>query len=182
MNTASRYGLGCNCQNLIPVLGARSMGAITDIVTIGGNQYSINQILDKNIIATRDTQTYSRPGGTKKSIVKAGQSIGQVYSYIKASSASSPDGRTWFQFDNGYLDYFFVPDEAVTATGLKDQGVMTVAEQVKAEADEKARIEDPIGYYVSKWLPRVLVIGGIIYLAGTYGKEFIKDKVLKKAA
>ena len=127
-------GLGCaSCGNTCG--GARPLGDVVnyDIIKIGGKDYTTNQLLDKTVIAARDTKTYSNAKGINQvGLVKAGQPIGKVFSYIKASSPAS-DGRAWLMFETSYNKYIYVPDESVSGTGLKEQGTKTVDQEVKEE-------------------------------------------------
>ena len=88
-------------------------------------------------------------------------------------------------FDNG-KDFYFAPDESISASNLKDQGVKTVKQEVKEEEKaEKARQEkedSPIFYYVKKLaLPGILITGAII-IASTIGRETIRGLFAKKSA
>lgn len=186
-------GLGCqSCGGTCgqkPMTGLRGIcgfGAVAnyDIIRIGGGNYTTNQILDKTIFANRDTNLYSNTSGKGKivGVVKAGQPIGVVYSYLKPTD-SSTDGRGWLMFTGSkYLQAYFVPDESVSATGLKDQGTLTVSEEVKAEQDAKLKQDSPMEYYIKKYGTKaVLIIGGII-VAVSLGKELIKDSVTRRSA
>lgn len=164
-------GLGCDCQ----------LGSVLayDQIKIGGKTYSVNQIIGKTITASVDTKLYSNPYGQGRVVgtVKAGQPIGIVYSYFRPEQA---DGRSWLMFDNGTTS-FYVPNEVASGTGLKDQGAITVADEIKKEQEEEARRNDPVGYYLKKYGLPVLLIGGGIYLAATYGKAFIQGKLSQAA-
>jgi hypothetical protein len=166
--------------------GICGFGAVAnyDVIRIGGVNYSANQILDKTIIAKTDTKLYSNTSGKGSvvGVVKAGQPIGKVYSYLKPSN-SSTDGRGWLMFDSStYLKSYYVPDEAVSTTGLKDQGTLTLSEEVKAEQDAKLKQDSPMEYYIKKYGTKaVLIIGGII-VAVSLGKELIKDSVTRRPA
>lgn len=151
------------------------LGAVTDIVKIGGKFYSVDQLIDKVVTANVATKIYTRPGGTLKGTIASNQPIGKVISYLRPSQ--TPDGRTWLQFENAYLDYFFVPDEAVSPQALKDQNVLTLEEQVKQEAEEKLKQESPLEYYISKYAGKVLLTAAVVWGAVELGKTFIKQKV-----
>jgi len=109
-------GLGCNCTSPSPAgegLGVR-LGAVADydIITIGGQKYSANQIVDKQIIATRDVTLYPflfKDDG--KFTVKAGQAIGTVFSYLLPSAASNPTGKVVLQFERGYNNFYWLKDD-----------------------------------------------------------------------
>jgi len=157
--------------------GFVQLGAVTDydVITIGGKQYSANQVLDKSITASRDTKTYSRPAGTVLGTIKAGQVIGNVFSYIKPTQAA--DGRGWLMFESSYNKYFYIPDEATSPKLLDQQGAKTVTQEIKEEQDAKAKEDDPISYYAKKLvLPGVLIVAGI-YAVVQLGKTAIEKKL-----
>ncbi len=141
------------------------LGAVSDydIIRVGGGNYTVNQVIDKTILANRQTKLYSSASltSTTKGMVQAGKPIGKVYSYIKPSQSS--DGNSWLMFEDGYLNFFFVPNENVSSEGLKDQGTLTVTQEKKAEEDAKLKDESPIEYYIKKYATKgILIIGGII--------------------
>jgi hypothetical protein len=158
-----------------------ALGAVNDYDTIriGGGTYSANQLVGKTILANRDTILYN--GTSSKSSVygkvKAGQPIGRVNTYIKASQ--SQDGRAWLGFDGKYPFFFFVPNENASTETLKDQGTETVKEEVKKEEDEKLKDESPVEYYVKKYATKVLIGIGLIVLASTVGRTLVTEGIKK---
>lgn len=168
-------GFGC------PSCGETCLGAVTDYdqIAIGGKLYTVNQIIDKTVIASRETKAYSnnKGAGTVLTTIKAGQPIGKVYSYARPEQA---DGRSWLMFESTGGKFYWVPNEAVAGTGLKEQGTKTVVEEVKEEQDKKEREDDPIGYYIKKFgFTAILIIGGII-IANGVAKESVKGIINKK--
>lgn len=146
-----------------------------DTITIGGKQYSANQVIDKSITASRDTDLYSRPGGNVVGKVKAGNVIGKVYSYILPSRAA--DGRGWLQFETTYNNFFFVPDEATSPKLLTTQGSKTLEQEQKEKEAAEAKAKDPITYYAKKLIvPALLIVGGI-YMLTQFGKTAIEKKL-----
>lgn len=176
-------GLGCACNNK-PVMGFRGFGAVSDYdtITIGGKTYTVNQLIDKTIIAAKETKLYSNPSGkgTVVGTVKAGQPIGKVYSYIKPNNTTS-DGRSWLMFDSStYNKSYYVPNEAASGAGLKEQGTKTVTEELKDEADKKLKDESPLEYYIKKYAGKIILIGGAIYIGSIIVKESFKAATKKK--
>ena len=177
MNTAyGLMGLGCDCQR--PMLGAVSD---YDKIMIGGKTYTVNQIIGKTLIASKDTKLYSGVKGTPSVVgtVKAGQPIGVVFSYITPDRA---DGRSWLMFESSYIPgtaakVYYAPNEVASGSGLTEQGTLTLEEERKREEEERQKQNDPVGYYLKKFGLPVLLIGGGIYLAATYGKAFIQGKL-----
>lgn len=173
-------GLGCpGCGG-----SCQSMNGVSDydVVTIGGKQYTVNQIINKTIVANRDVVLYpSLFSDTGKFTVKAGQSIGKAHSYLLPSNKSNPTGKVVIIFERGYnVNYYLKDDNAVSTKSLKDQGALTLKEEQEAEADRIKREADPLGYYLEKYALKALLIGGGIYLAAKYGTEFIKGKLAKQ--
>ena len=167
--------LGCSCQH-------KGFGAVVDydVIVIGGKSYTANQILDKQILAAKDTPLFRGSDFTKPfRIVKAGQPIGQVYSYLKATGTTGKARLMFYDGANYTGTPFYALNEAVDTQFLKDQGTLTVQQEIKQEQDKKEKENDPIAYYVKKLGLPVLLIGGAIYLVATYGKEFIHDKIAK---
>lgn len=166
--------LGCACQD-------KGIGAVVDydIITIGGTRFSVNQIIDKKLIATRNTNVYSSGFDTSKPKyqVRAGETIGKVTSYLLPRAGRS---NTWLEVQTS-AGYFYVPNESVSGsvTTLKEQGAATVAQEIKKEQDQAQKEKDPLGYYIKTYAIPVLIGGGLIYLAATYGKEVIKAKLTK---
>jgi hypothetical protein len=159
------------------------IGAVADstIIVIGGVSYTANQVLDKTIIATKDVWLYPslyREDG--KFMVKAGQTIGKTFSWLGPESKSNPTGKVVLMFERGYNQYFWLKDDrAVSQVALKDQGTLTVKEQVKQEQEAAAKEDSPIAYYIKKYGLPVLLIGGGIYLAANYGKTILQAKLAK---
>ena len=170
--------LGCSCQ-------IQSLGAVAnyDVLIIGGQRYTANQILDKKLIATVPTKIFRADLVTVIRTVPAGQVIGQVFSYLKPSSTRAK-GALMLYDNSAYTGtpYYVLDETPVDTAFLKDQGTMTVTEEIKAEALKAEKDNDPISYYFKKLAIPVLIGGAGVSLVATYGKEFIKDKLLKKAA
>lgn len=168
-------GLGCaQC-------GGTCLGAVTDYdqITIGGKVYTVNQIIGKTVTAAKETKAYSnnKGAGTVVATIKAGQPIGIVYSYARPDQA---DGRSWLMFESGTKVYW-VPNEAVSASGLKEQGTKTVVEEIKEEKAKKEREEDPLSYYIKKFGVPALLIAGAIVIANTMAREGVKKVLDKKS-
>lgn len=171
--------LGCACQQSM-------LGAVSDydVIIIGGKQYSANQILDKNFIASKAVKLYrGNDFNTPFTTIPAGQLIGKVYSYIKATQSTGVRaGGALIEFlDNAGRSFYLKDDNAVSQTALKDQGTLTVAQEVEAEKAKLEKEADPVSYYFKKLGMPVLIGAGVIYLVATFGKTLIVSKV-KKAA
>ena len=155
-----------------------TLGAVDDydIITINGKLYSVNEVLDKTLVANGSTKVYSAAfdNATLKYTTPSGQSLGKVYSYLKPTA-----GRTgsWLMIQTGDNTFVYVPADSASPSALKEQGVKTVDEQVKEEEEAKQKEADPAGYYIKKYaLPGVLIIGAI-YAAVTFGKTIIEKKL-----
>lgn len=174
MNRLGRLGLGCACS---PPLGA--VGDY-DVITIGGKQYTVNQVLDKVLIAEKDVKVYSGAwdNSTVKYVTKAGNMIGHVYSYLLPKAGRSD---TWLMLQTGPSTFVYVRNEAgaFDTTALRDQGILTVKEETEKEAEENDRLSDPIAYYAKKLLLPVAIGGALIYVAVEVGKELIRNKTAR---
>lgn len=164
--------------DLMPKL---NLGAVADydVIVIAGKTYSANQVLDKQLVAARDVKLYrGNDFNTPFSTVKAGQPIGKVYSYIKATQSTGVRaGGPLLEFlDNAGRAYYVKDDNAISTAILKDQGALTYKDELEKEKEELQKENDPFTYYAKKiLLPGVLLVGGI-YLAVQFGKEYIKKK------
>ena|SRR6478609_5759469 len=156
-----------------------------DIITIGGVQYSANQIVGKSLKASSDVPLYLASNfKTPFATIKAGQNIGTVFSYIRPdqATAQAAGGVGLLMFYTG-SQYFYVKNEAaISQQSLKDQGTQTVTQQQKQMQDDQEKSNDPIMYYLKKvGLPLALGVGAL-YLIATFGKEALHDKLSKSAA
>jgi hypothetical protein len=185
-------GLGCNCQG--GVLGA---AADYDLITVGGKQYSAGQLVGKSLTVTKDVYLYqglSNDNG--KVLVKSGQTAGKVSTYILPTSKTNPTGKVALGVDivlgadsppvkqglakAGQLwTYWLRDDNAVSQAVLKDQGALTIKQQVDKEQEELLKNESPIEFYVKKYAGKVLLIGVLAYAAVEIGKQLIKTKASK---
>ena len=170
--------------------GSFKLGALVDydILTVGGEQYSANQLLDKNIVAKTDVLLYPNLfNGTGKFLVKKGQSIGKAFSYLTASSKNNPTGRVVIQFYKPSTSgsYFWLKDDkAVSTDALASQGTKTVGQEVQEEKDKAEKESDPVLYYAKKIGVPVLKWGVGIYVGVVVIKELFqigKESLRKKA-
>ena len=166
-------------HDLLPSLIGH-IGAVAnyDIITIGGKRYSVNQVIDKVLIAAVPTKVYSCgfDSCVPKYTTAAGNTIGKVTSYLLPK-----EGRkgTWLELQTGTNTYVYVKNEDVggSVTTLEEQGTKTVAQEIKEEAAAKEKEDDPISHYVKKLGLPVLLIGGVIYLSATFGKQYLASKL-----
>jgi hypothetical protein len=168
-------GLGCACQN-------NGIGSLnTDTISIGGKLYSAGQIVDKTIVASRDVFLYpSLHKNEGRFVVKAGQPIGKVFSYLRPGQGSNPTGRVVLMFERGYNQYFWLKDDnAVSTPALKQQGVQTLKQEVKEKQEEELKDKSPVEYYIKTYGPKLLLGVGVALLVVTVAKEFVKAKVNK---
>lgn len=158
------------------------LGAVADydIITVGGVKYTANQVLDKTVYAQRDTPIYVKGNFTKPAYtIKAGQPIGKVYSYLKPSDLTG--GRSALMFYTSNNNAYYAFNEDVSSSSLKDQGALTLKEEVRLEEEERLKNENPTEYYIKKYgFKALLIIGGVV-LAATFGKEAIKSMINKKS-
>ncbi len=159
-----------------------TLGAVTDydILVIDGVKYTSREIVDKQLIAAKDTPVYHSDLVTLFRTVKAGQPLGKVYSYLKASAARPVSAL--MLYDNPLYTgtpYYLRLDStgAIDRSFLKDQGAVTVQEQIKQDQAQAEKEADPLAYYFKKLAIPVLLTAAGIYVAVQFGKEYIKDKV-----
>lgn len=171
MNIANAlYGLGCDCiRKSIAQEKFDQLNGVNDYdqIKVGGKTYTVNQIIDKTITAATATKLYSGPrsNATVVGTVKAGQQIGVVFSYIRPDQA---DGKSWLMFESSYTPgtaakVYYVPNEVASGSGLKEQGTLTVDEEMKKEQEELEKQNEPVTYYFKKiGIPVLLIVGGIL--------------------
>lgn len=152
-----------------------------DVIVVGGQRYTANQLLDKQLFASKDTHLYKGDLKTIIRTIKAGQPLGRVYSYLKAS-ISRPKSALEL-FDNpaytGIPYYVLNEEDTIDTAFLKAQGTQNVSEEIIAEKEKQMKDNSPIEYYFKKYAGKVLLVGGGIYLVGKIGSEFIKAEVFK---
>lgn len=174
LNGVTGNALGCACS--------APLGAVIDydVIIIGGKQYSANQIVDSNFVASKPIKLYRGTDfNTPFATIPAGQVIGKVDSYIKATQSTGirAGGPLISFLDSSGKSYYIKDDNAVSQAALKDQGTLTVAEEVKIEQEKADKENDPVTYYVKKLGMPVLIGGGIIYLVATFGKQYLASKL-----
>ncbi len=187
-------GLGCpecggTCAQKPGVVlhGFRGLGDVAnyDQITVGGKRYSVGEIMDKTMYAENDVPVYSKTATaplnwkTPAYIVKKGQAIGRVFSYLKPSTDHGA-ALMFYPKTDGASYYYVIDNDKISSSAIKEQGVQTVAEQVKEEQDKKLREDDPVGYYLKKYgLPALLIIGGII-IVGKIGGAAVSSAIARK--
>lgn len=175
-----RNRLGCPCQ-------AQPLGDVTayDVIVINGVKYTANQIVDKQLTAAKDTPVYKGDLKTVYRTIKAGQPLGRVYSYLKATGSTGQNALELYDNPAYTGTPYYVRLDAsgqIDTTFLQQQGTLTVTQEVQAEKDKQEQENSPIAYYVKKWALPVLIGAGIIVVAATVGKEAVKNLILKPKA
>ncbi len=153
------------------------------MVKLGGRTYSIDQLLDKVLVASGPIRVYDRPGGNVMYTVSSGQSVGKIYSFNRPSATNG--GQFWLQFDHPTAKWpngvpkaaWITSDSYVDTRVLETQGTQTLKQQMEAEKEKAERQEDPVSYYLKKFGLPVLLIAGGIYTAVQLGKTVIEKKL-----
>lgn len=178
MNAAKHLlGIGCpDCDGGCNMDGLASDPTLYDTITVGGKQYSANQLVDKNLIAAGTVPAYLASDFTKPFITfKAGDLIGNVYSYINPTQQTAINAGSpllmFYTSDN--RPYFVKDDSAINTQALKDSGSMTVAEETAANQAAQDKANNPIEYYFKTYGLKILLIGGGIYTVVQIAKAFI---------
>jgi len=133
--------------------------------------YSVAEIVNRNLVAKRDTEIYRLPSDDAKPVytVKAGSPIGIVVSYINKSIDKNRQFLYW-QFKDQNDKYYYVRhlEGQFDVGALKEQGAITVAQQ----SEEKQKETDPFKYYFNQYGKPILIGIAVTILAST----FIKSK------
>lgn len=133
--------------------------------------YSVAEIVNRNLVAKRDTDIYRLPADDAKPVfkVKAGKEIGVVVSYVNKSIDKNRQFLYWqFKDQNGKFYYAKHLEGQFDVGNLKEQGAITVIQQT----EEKQKKEDPFKYYFSQYGKPILIGIAVTILATT----FIKSK------
>ena len=165
------------------------IGDLTDTsipdINLGGTLYSLDQLLDKSLLATTTIQTYFIPkeSATNKAYaINANETIGQIYGWVGGFDTSGNlDGSIWLMFypkngdattaiqinDPKSFYYWKVKNgTGVSAQALNQQGALSVPQQVAEAAAKKANesmdIFDKIGVLLKTYGP--WLIGGAVVL------------------
>lgn len=136
--------------------------------------YSAAAIVGKVLDARSDVPIFSNVperGGKPIGTIKAGNTVGEVYSYITAK-----DGTVWWQFKNaGRWFYAQHLTNAFDISSLRDQGVISVKEQTelakKKEEEANASWYDKLfGSFGASGslLPKIALGAAAVYLLGKF--------------
>lgn len=142
--------------------------------------YSLADLIGKTFFADVDVDVYTNkpvqydldPVG----VVKAGQPIGVLYSWVTDS-----DGTILFMFEGANSNYantlgsYFVKNNAADfdVQAFKQQGVLSIDEQLAAEAAAKAKANMTFGDYAQ----RFFIYGLVAFAVVALGKAAIQKKL-----
>jgi len=131
--------------------------------------YSADQIIGKTLFANKVIAIYLQPydSAQPSRYVQPGKAVGVVTNYLQPSSYRT-DFYWVFQDAVGTEYYVRHHEGDFDIEDLQAQGAMTDAEIAAAAAAEQEKANDPIAYYIKKFLPWVagIAIGGIIIREG----------------
>lgn len=128
------------------------------------SSYSADQIIGKTLYAKKPTPVYNLPSydqnAQKKLVIKPGQIIGTVYSWVGGSPGKP---LNWmFKTRVGYQEITYYtqhePDN-VDKNALQDQGVKTQREIEK----EKAEAAKSTGTKIFDFVKKYAIIAGLAY-------------------
>lgn len=150
-----------------------------DIITVGGKQYTADQLLDKQLIASGSVNLYKSDLKTVIRTVKSGQVIGFIYSYRKASQ--TPNGHVVLMvYDNaGYngTPYYVIDDAAISTSALKSQGTLTVSQQQDAYQAQQDAEANPVTSFLKNYGLKIGLSIAAVYAAVQLGKAVIEKKL-----
>lgn len=124
-------------------------------------QYRWKDLLDKSIYIKGDAKLYrsAADNAVPYATIKAGNSVGVLYSWVSAKEGRSVDWLMFYDF-NKKAYYVPVNQGTLDLASLKAQGVKTVEEITKEEQDKAKKNEGVVSYYLEKYIP--WLIGAII--------------------
>lgn len=102
--------------------------------------YSAFQLVGKSLIPKKAVKVFRYPNQGVITTATPGQSLGTVYGWVNETNEGSP---IYWKFLDKYNRPYYVKHEenAFDVSNLKDQGVITVAEETKREKEKKERQE-----------------------------------------
>ena len=129
---------------------------------------SLDQFVDKTLVAKKPVKIYRSPGGEIVTTVKPGLSVGRVYSWVGGVDetplhfmfyAPAPMDKIpyYAKYEPGAFDYDL----------LREQGIKTVAEQTKEKEEANKPTSEKIFDYVKKYA----LWAGLAYAAFLVFKE-----------
>jgi hypothetical protein len=108
-----------------------------------GDLYDATQIIGKTLVAATDVPVYSLPPSANQNavqigIVKQGNPVGVVYSYLDADPSQNLT-TLWWQFypASNWSGYFYAPHQSglYDVAALQQQGVLSLTEQAKQQEE-----------------------------------------------
>lgn len=132
-----------------------------------GTTYSVNDIIDKTLIAKKKVEVYDSPNLNRQKLydVQPSGTVGVVYSWV------NKNGSIWWQLYPG--NKFVIHDaNSFSLQALQDQGVVSTREQLEAEAEKNKPWYEKIAKSASKIIITLGVIAGVSYIIAN--KKFTK--------
>jgi hypothetical protein len=139
--------------------------------------YDAAQLLDKTLIAAQEVSIFDgvpRAGymPTKIGVVKVGNPVGIVYSYINADLAENRD-NLWWMF-NGSADWkkpYYAPHAGglYDVSALREQGVLSLTEQAQKEADANKP-------WYERILDNVLPVAAVVIVGAAFIRGYMSRK------
>jgi len=125
------------------------------------SNYKLIDLIDKQLFAAKDLYLYRNAVDYAKPFasVKAGSSIGILYSIVNPTTARTLDYLMFYDSNNKAY-YTPVAKGNIDEVSLKAQGVKTVEEKTKDAADKAKKDAGAVSYYIEKYVPYIL--GAII--------------------
>jgi hypothetical protein len=129
---------------------------------------SLDQFVEKTLVAKKPVKIYRSPGGEVVYTVKPGIEVGRVYSWVGGTNnkplyfmfylPAPNDKKAYYaKYEPGAFDYDL----------LREQGIKTVAEQTKEKEEAQKPTSEKIFDYVKKYA----LWAGVAYAAFLVFKE-----------
>jgi len=156
-------------------------------IELDNKLYDPGTILDKTLVAAKDVKVYHSapnkyfPNPKPFGVVKAGQPVGIVYSWLSPDPAQNLSSVWWLfwpvtPYSDGYY-YAKHEEDDFDLSALRQQGVISVAEQIE---EEKKKEEDENKEWweklFDKAIPLVLTLGITVTAINIAGKVLINKK------
>lgn len=160
------------------VLYSPHVGDDFPLVQLGGNLYSVTDIIGKSLFPNITVSVYDSPGGNQIGTVSPPNSAGVVYSWV-----TDNNGNIWWMFDannsnipaNEYGSYYIKQSPSTfNVQFLQQQGVLSLIQQQQQQQQQQQTFGDKF-LSTLKYIGLV-VVGGVI-VKGIIDKKFNKTKL-----
>lgn len=134
---------------------------------------NVEQVIGKTFFAKKKLPVYSSGFDYSQPVgyVQPGDMIGVVYSWL--NPVTGIRSKLWWMIDRGNADYIFMPHDpdAFSFQALQQQGVKTNQQLATEKAEQEAKENNPVEYYVKNYGKWILITAAVIGLGSAAIKK-----------